>query len=38
MGIELVIATFDGGESQAGEALTHLEKLAADITLVLNLG
>ena len=35
MGIELVVATFEDDESQAGEALKHLEKLAADTGLQL---
>jgi uncharacterized membrane protein len=35
MGIELVVATFEDDESQAGEALKHLEQLAADKVLQL---
>jgi uncharacterized membrane protein len=35
MGIELVVATFQEDESQAGEALKHLDKLAGDKDLEL---
>jgi len=33
MGIELVVATFEGDEKKAGEVMEHLKKLEADEVL-----